>query len=116
MLFAEFPLCSLNHFFLTARGVGIDNYFNFIIIVRSGIAEGSFFGPSLFGVYGNDIVKLDYNATFIPYADDTRLFITRRDASKGATRVKNTIRFVFKFSHSNSLCINTRKFSESINT
>lgn len=63
-----------SYIFNRTQKVVINGYESDTVTVRSGVPQGSILGPFLFIVYVNDIGKCFFNAQFLMYADDMKIY------------------------------------------
>lgn len=60
---------------------GSKNHKSNMMLINTGVPQGSILGPLLFSIYINDIVTVSSKLHFLMYADDTTIYFNREDFS-----------------------------------
>lgn len=77
--------------------------------INAGVPQGSILGPLLFNLYVNDITKINPEAKFVIYADDTSLFLAANTTEELTRMANSTLEKLHEWSIANSLVINVLK-------
>lgn len=95
--------------FLTGRTqvVRYRNYCSRLIIVSSGVPQGSHLGPLLFNIFVNDVKKC-LCGSFLMFADDLKLYSTIKD-SNSVDLLQVELNSLYEWSLSNFLPLNLDK-------
>ena len=96
--------------FITNRpqSVKVNGAFSSVFYARSGVAQGSILGPSLFLLYINDLSDSISFSNFQLYADDTKLY-SRVNDIEDCNRVANDLDNLFEYFDLWQLKINVEK-------
>lgn len=81
---------------------------NFLSI-SAGVRQGSILGPLLLILYINDIIKINTDAKYVIYADDTSLFLTANTTEELTRAANTTLKKLHEWSKANFLAINAMK-------
>ena len=97
--------------YLTGRSqyVEIDGVSSNILLLSTGVPQGSILGPLLFLIYMNDIPNCTEHFNFILYADDTTLNNTVQIPSLSPVDINNELAKVYDWLAVNKLSLNVRK-------
>ena len=97
--------------YLTGRSqyVEIDGVSSNILLLSTGVPQGSILGPLLFLIYMNDIPNCTEHFNFILYADDTTLNNTVQIPSLSSVDINNELAKVYDWLAVNKLSLNVRK-------
>ena len=97
--------------YLTGRSqyVEIDGVSSNILLLSTGVPQGSILGPLLFLIYMNDIPNCTEHFNFILYADDTTLNNTVQIPSLSPVDINNDLAKVYDWLAVNKLSLNVRK-------
>ena len=93
------------------HSVGIGSTLSSPLPMKSGVPQGSIFGPLLFNIYVNDLPTVSQNRNIECYADDSKLFLSfsLNELDTAVAKVNEHLKRVFEWCCVNHLLLNPSK-------
>ena len=77
--------------------------------VSTGVPQGSILGPLLFLVHFNDVIEASEHSSIVKYADDTILYVARKDIQSIQTKLSKDMDSLADWLRENELIINLKR-------
>ena len=89
--------------------VQVNNHLSDFATVKHGVPQGSILGPLLFLLYINDITQSTKNLEFLLFADDTSIFLAKKDLKTLEDTINTELDHVSNWLKANKLSLNVKK-------